>query len=164
MGSSAGGHLASLVSTYFEDISINTENDTIDAECYIPNAQILCYPVISITDEHIGLKGVSFNFMGDAISKYGSKFETDKLVSDLTPPAFIWHTAEDTVVNVINSMRYAEALKLKGIPVEMHIFPDGRHGLGLCDCKPESEKTEKIYNYVSKWTSLLLDWINYIGF
>lgn len=85
-------------------------------------------------------------------------------MSAKTPPAFIWHTATDTVVNVFNSMRYAEALKAHNISVEMHIFPDGRHGLGLCDCKPENEETEKIYNYVSKWTDLLLNWINYIEF
>lgn len=47
MGSSAGGHLAALVSTYYEPIP--SENaDAVDQESYIPNGQILCYPVIKL--------------------------------------------------------------------------------------------------------------------
>ena len=46
MGSSAGGHLAAMVSTYIDPIEFEGL-DSVDAEDYLPNAQILCYPVIT---------------------------------------------------------------------------------------------------------------------
>ena len=47
MGSSAGRHLAAMTATYYEPIEF--ENiDEIDKEDFIPNAQILCYPVIKL--------------------------------------------------------------------------------------------------------------------
>ena len=54
MGSSAGGHLAAMTSTYYEPIEF--ENiDEIDKEDFIPNAQILCYPVIKLLGKGKGL-------------------------------------------------------------------------------------------------------------
>lgn len=161
MGSSAGGHLAALVSTYtnpidFEDI------DEIDNEDFLPNAQILCYPVINLYDKsitHIGsgnnLTGNNYEETNDKISRM--KLSPDLLVSENTPQAFIWHTFEDQVVNVRNSLEYAVQLKNYNIPTEIHIFPHGVHGLGL------AKKSTKIDNHVTVWGDLLLKWIKYIG-
>ena len=151
MGSSAGGHLAAFVSTFRN--AIDGEGiDDIDNEDYIPNAQILCYPVIS-SDESISHKGSYMNLLGE---KYDERenFSPELIADEKTPQAFIWHTADDAVVNVENSYRYATTLKRLGISCEMHIFPHGPHGLGTAAERP----------HVAIWTELLKNWLRYIGF
>jgi dipeptidyl aminopeptidase/acylaminoacyl peptidase len=81
-------------------------------------------------------------------------FSCDELVSEDTSPAFIWHTADDTVVNVRNSYLYATALRKHNVSCEMHIFPNGRHGLGLAATEAP---------HVAQWAGLLQNWLGYIG-
>ena len=78
-----------------------------------------------------------------------SRYSAEVHVTGDTPPAFIWHTAGDAGVNVINSYRYAEKLRTLNVPVEMHIFPYGPHGLGLAPKHP----------HVAQWSGLLLNWL-----
>lgn len=152
MGSSAGGHLAALVSTY--ECAVDGEGiDVVDEENCKPNATILCYPVIHMPDEtKIAHEGSYYSLLGDLDGDFAA-VSPDLLVSDTTPTAFIWHTSEDAAVNVINSYRYAEALRAHGIAHEMHIFPFGRHGLGLA---PENK-------HAAQWTGLLKNWLCEIG-
>ncbi len=151
MGSSAGGHLAALVSTYtapidFEDI------DELDKVCPLPNASILCYPVIHLPDEtNIAHVGSYKNLLGENTDY--AKYSPNLLVSDTTPTAFLWHTSDDAVVNVINSYLYAKALREHNIKHEMHIFPSGYHGLGVATNMP----------HVAQWTGLLKNWLIDLG-
>lgn len=146
MGSSAGGHLAALVSTCTEKIAGETEDD-IDRESFLPNGQILCYPVI-VSDERVSHEGSYRNLLGERYFEK-EKYSPELLVNERTPQAYLWHTAEDSCVNVINSYRYAEALRKCGIPCEMHVFPHGSHGLGLATQMP----------YVTRWKEWLLEWL-----
>ena len=151
MGSSAGGHLAAFVSTYRDPIEYEGA-DEIDAICPIPNATILCYPVIHHPDEtNVAHVGSYENLMGE--NKDYEKVSPDLLVTDTTPTAFIWHTSDDGGVNVINSYLYATALRNHNIAHEMHIFPNGPHGLGLA----------KNDHHVSQWTVSLTNWFVYLG-
>lgn len=153
MGSSAGGHLAALLSTYTK--SIDFENaDTIDQEDYMPNAQILCYPVI----EQPGTESVSHTgsykyLIGREDPEMESALNPAKNVTANTPEAFIWHTDADQGVSVVNSYIYATALHQNHVPVEMHVFPDGRHGLGLAPALP----------HTAQWSNLLIKWLNRLG-
>ena len=154
MGSSAGGHLAAMASNYQKPLPYE-DLDEIDRESSFPNAQILCYPVIHCPDEkkiaHVG----SFEkLLGPDMEAEYPHFSCEEMVTEQTPQAFIWHTADDQVVNVQNSYLYATALRQHTIPCEMHIFPNGRHGLGL-------SQTE--LPHVGQWTGLLQNWLSYIG-
>jgi len=60
-------------------------------------------------------------------------FSLEDNVSELAPPTFLWHTSNDNVVSVENSLLFATALKKYDIQFEMHIYPDGNHGLGLAN-------------------------------
>ena len=71
------------------------------------------------------------------------------LTNKETPQAFIWHTATDSVVNVTNSYRYAEALSKNHVPCELHIYPIGEHGGGRFESVP----------YVAQWTKCLESWL-----
>ena len=165
MGSSAGGHLAALVSTYFDEIDCEIEQDEIEKEEFIPNAQILCYPVIRILGKEIAHFGTGQNLLGvERHAICGEDFQPDMLVSERTPQAFIWHTAADGGVSVLNSFEYAASLKRHNIDAEMHIFPHGAHGLGICKGNANGADGEKVLEHDAQWTRLLLNWLEYIGF
>ncbi len=153
MGSSAGGHLASITATYKKPID-GEGVDEIDAFDYMPNAQILCYPVIDIAG-HVG----SFNnLLGDNVSKH--KEVTSYLLADKsTPPLFLWHTSSDGGVDVNNSLRYATRLHELGIPYEMHIYPIGVHGLGLAN----TTEHNRLVPYVQDWAMHLEKWLRLNG-
>ncbi len=153
MGSSAGGHLAALTST-FCGVLPNEDIDEIDKFDSLPNAQILCYPVIISPDsENISHAGSYGCLLGVEDSAKEKSVDPTLLANQNTPPAFIWHTSDDQCVNVINSYQYATALRKNGVDVEMHIFPNGTHGAGLAYHLP----------HVSKWFDLLLNWFDYKG-
>ena len=84
MGSSAGGHLAALVSTYKEAIDFEGA-DEIDGMSPIPNATILCYPVIHHPDDECCHKGSYYNLTGD--EKEHRELSPDLLVDSNTPKA-----------------------------------------------------------------------------
>ena len=164
MGSSAGGHLAALVSTFFDDIDCEIKQDEIEKESFIPDAQILCYPVIRLLGKEIAHLGSGAKLLGEKHATCGEDLQPDSLVSEKTPQAFIWHTASDQGVSVLNSYEYAKSLKKHGIPAEMHIFPDGPHGMGLCDKELLTYLDEKMLAHTSQWVELLIKWLKYIGF
>lgn len=161
MGSSAGGHLAALASTYTAPIDFEGV-DAIDREDFLPNKQILCYPVINLYDKqcaHIGsgdnLIGIPYEMSNDAETR--KALTPTLLINETTPEAFIWHTFEDGGVSVKNSLEYAMRLRDFGIATEMHIFPHGRHGMGL------TTHSDAVEDHVARWGDLLVAWLRYIG-
>ena len=88
----------------------------------------------------------------------GEELSPDLIAGEGTPQAFIWHTFSDGGVSVKNSLLYASKLRDISVPVEMHLFPDGNHGLGL------AVGEHKILKHVSKWGTLLIEWLAYIGY
>lgn len=157
MGSSAGGHLAALTSTYYEPIEFE-EIDEIDKEDFVPNAQILCYPVIKLLGREVAHLGSGKNLLGDKLAEMGEMLSPDLIATEKAPKAFIWHTFSDGGVNVINSLDYARRLREVGGSVECHIFPEGSHGLGLATADND------IARHVSQWSTLLLNWLKVINF
>lgn len=152
MGSSAGGHLAAMEATYTEKID-GEGVDEIDDFDYIPDAQILCYPVLLNYSNEFAHKGSYIQLLGEENLGFAEKIDPVLNVSDAAPKAFIWHTSEDQSVNVINSYEYAKALRMHNVPVEMHIFPFGKHGLGICRATP----------HVAQWANLMINWFKEIG-
>ena len=148
MGSSAGGHLAALTSTY--DKPIDFEGlDEIDQESGKPDGQILCYPVIKLLGKGLTHLGSGQNLLGDRHAELGEELSPDLIADETTPKAFIWHTFNDDCVNVINSLDYAKRLRQVQVPVELHIYPDGPHGLGLAPAYP----------HVADWSEQLIRWL-----
>ena len=80
------------------------------------------------------------------------RFSNEKLVQASTSQAFIVLSADDKDVMPLNSLRYFEALQRNGVPVEMHIFPDGGHGWGFRDSFPHKRQ----------WLDALAQWIKNI--
>ena len=130
MGSSAGGHLASLCATRFEDTLPEETSDETDKLSARPDFAILCYPVITM-DSAYGHGGSRKNLAGaDAKPERFDMLSTEKAVSKNTPPTFLVSTSDDRV-DSRNSLFFAAALKQNGIPYALHIFEKGGHGYGL---------------------------------
>jgi acetyl esterase/lipase len=150
MGFSAGGHLASTLSTHYSDKVYDVKDNTSAR----PDFSILIYPVISF-DTAITHMGSRNNLIGPLPDESKVKhFSNDLQITSTTPPAFLVHSADDKAVPVMNSIRYLEGLKKHNIPAELHIFQKGGHGYGL---SPDGG-TE------SSWPELCLKWMKQMGF
>jgi acetyl esterase/lipase len=151
LGFSAGGHLASTVGTHFE--SLSQPEDAVAQESFIPNAMILCYPVITfIGPTHIGSMENLFGLNPSRTLLEQLSNETQ--VTPETPPTFLWHTADDDAVPVENSLSFARSLNTCHVPFEIHVFAHGDHGVGLAQGHP----------YAEPWTSLCEKWLQNLGY
>jgi len=139
MGFSAGGHLASTAATHFD-----TETR--------PDFAILIYPVISFDDyAHTGSRD---NLLGkNPDPKLAESLSNYKQVTPQTPPTFLMHTDEDTVVPAENSVLFYMALRKAKVPAELHIFEKGQHGVGLAQKDP----------ILGMWPNLLTNWLKTRG-
>jgi acetyl esterase/lipase len=147
-GFSAGGHLASSVSTHF-DSGDPTCTDRIERVSCRPDFAILAYPVISLTSDYAH-QGSRDNLLGkNPDPKLAEYLSSDLQVTADTPPTFLLHTDEDTVVPPENSVLYYLALRRAGVPAELHIFQRGPHGVGLA-------ATDQA---LSVWPQALANWL-----
>ncbi|MCI6289926.1 MAG: alpha/beta hydrolase [Clostridiales bacterium] len=149
LGFSAGGHLTCTAATLY-DAGNPDAADPLERLSSRPDAFIPCYAVVSFG---------AFTHRGSRESLLGQenadnwelvrKFSNELHITPDTPEAFIWHTAADQAVPVENSLNLALALSAQGVPYEMHIFPQGRHGLGLAE----------EFEDVKQWVPLLQKWL-----
>ena len=127
LGFSAGGHLASTIATHYNDNVYLSHYETSAR----PDFSILIYPVISMEDD-ITHKGSKLNLLGEnPSSDLILKYSNDLQINASTPPTFLVHATDDTVVPVENSINYYISLKNNKVPAEIHIYENGGHGFGL---------------------------------
>lgn len=141
VGFSAGGHLAASLGVFWNDKAI-TDALNMSSEMFKPTATILSYPVISSNecahdDSFKNLLGEEYND-----KQLLEKMSLEKQVTKDTVPSFIWHTFEDGLVPVENSLLYAKALGEQNIPYELHIFQKGGHGLSTASKLTGAEQDE----------------------
>ncbi|MBO5934842.1 MAG: alpha/beta hydrolase [Clostridia bacterium] len=157
IGFSAGGHLAAHYSTMFDCKEVRE----VLPESKSVNASILAYPVID-ADFNNTHQGSFMNLLGHAPDKAEEEyFSCNRQVKETTPPAFIWHTAEDGCVPVVNSISYAKALIEKKVPVELHIYPFGGHGLSTSD-RQTIDNVTNIVAYNNVWLDSVKKWLRLI--
>jgi acetyl esterase/lipase len=149
IGFSAGGHLASTLGTQF-----NTPNDfkeeSIDSISAKPNFMALIYPVITMKDDYTH-KGSRKKLLGknptkELIEQYSNELH----VTENTPPTFLIHASDDNAVPVENSLQFYKALNDKGVKVEMHIYPTGKHGFSLAINQE---------GYLHTWLDRMHEWL-----
>ena len=150
LGFSAGGHLAGCagilhVSAY-EPVD---ETDTVDAR---PDFMVLCYPVITFGPHRHD--GSMRNLLGQAPDPdLRRMLSLETSVTSRSAPAFLWHTANDELVPVQNSLLLAESLGRSKVPYELHVFPDGRHGMAMA-----TERED-----LRAWITLCEAWLSRVG-
>ena len=153
IGFSAGGHLASTAGTLF-DAGDPKAADLVDQVSSRPDFLVLCYPVISMTDDFMH-RGSRNNLLGpEQNNEELAKQMTSYLnVTPQTPPTFIFQTDEDTVVPAENAVQFYLALRRNKVPAEIHIYQRGPHGVGLQLGDP----------VLSTWSQHLRDWLRNNG-
>lgn len=152
-GSSAGGHLAAMLGCFWQEEWLAAEVAEGKNELLKPNGMILSYPVI--TSGEFAHRGSFDMLMGEnASQELLEKLSLEKQVTENTPPAFIWHTFEDGAVPVENSLMFAQALRQKKVPFELHIYPKGGHGLGLGNELTCSTSGKEIQPEVNTWVHM----------
>jgi len=156
-GFSAGGHLCASISTLWNNEKIFTKEE-IQSRKHRPDGSILCYPVI--TSQGKAHPGSFKNLVGsdDPENELVKLYSLELAVNEDTCPSFIWHTFTDQIVPVSNSLLYANALENKGIPFELHIYPNGVHGLALQSDEVIWSRPDRDRDYA--WMKLSIDWIN----
>ena len=150
MGFSAGGHLASTLSTHFNE-KVYEPGDSTSAR---PDFSLLIYPVISM-DSNITHWGSRESLLSKNPSPELVKFFSNELqVNKKTPPAFLVQSIDDYTVPVQNSIDYALSMHKINVPCELHIYQSGGHGYGL----GRSTNTE------STWPEACRKWLVARGF
>lgn len=167
-GFSAGGHLACSLGTFWNKAQIfelieRTPNDV------RPNGLILGYPVITSGEfRHTGsfekLLGLDLSGEIDGgelllTERALAVVSLEQQVSDQMPPVFLWHTRTDENVPVENSLMLAMAMQKNGVDYEMHIFPEGRHGLALANEETGGNDETLTVPCCQTWISLVQSWI-----
>ena len=134
LGFSAGAHLAAALSTHYSQ-RLYKPIDMADQVSCRPDFAVVIYPgYLALADKNFELN-------------------PDLPVTRDTPPTFLLQTEDDHVAHVESSLRYYEALKAAGVPVEMHLYTEGVHGYGLRKTKLP----------VTGWPRLVDVWLRTIG-
>ncbi|WP_315707456.1 pectin acetylesterase PaeX [Brenneria uluponensis] len=149
MGFSAGGHVAASLGTRF-DQAVYPAQDAIDKLSARPDFMVLMYPVISMQTA-IAHNGSRIALIGHhPTNAQINRYSAETQVTDQTPPTFLVHAVDDPSVAVDNSLVMFSALRAHHIPVEMHLFTQGKHGFGI-------RGTQGLP--VATWPQLLDNWI-----
>lgn len=158
-GFSAGGHLAASLGVYWNDPEIMERSGCFNGENK-PNALILAYPVISTSwmENNDALDRLIGD--NDRETTY-KKLNLHTAVTADTPQCFLCHTVRDQAVPVEDSMKFASALIAAGVPCELHLFPNGCHGLSLATpqvCAPDAFPNGGDKSF-AQWMKLALNWL-----
>jgi acetyl esterase/lipase len=152
MGFSAGGHLASTLSTHYDAGDPQSE-DPIERVSCRPDFTVLGYPVISLIAAY-SHGGSARNLLGESPDPELLKsLSNETQVTPDTPPAFIFQTNEDKGVPAENALHYVLALRKHGVPCELHLYQQGPHGVGMGVGDP----------VLASWIDRLHDWLKTNG-
>jgi acetyl esterase/lipase len=153
LGYSAGGHLASLLSTQ-PSLWMDPADDLAGHVSARPDLVALSYPVISFVDGYSPGAFVSSaeNFFGhgNLDEDLRRQFSNELHVTAQHAPVFIWTTQDDGLVPYTHSQKFAEACRQSGVPVVFTLYPHGPHGLGLAQGYPGD---------IGQWTNHFVDWL-----
>ena len=151
-GFSAGGHLASTAGTHFDDGTADAA-DPIERVSSRPDFMILAYPVVTMEAPFVH-GGSRDNLLGkNPDAALVKSLSNEQQITEKTPPTFLFHTSDDPVVPVENSILFYLALRKAHVPAELHIYAHGPHGVGLAKADP----------VLSSWSDRLAAWLGARG-
>lgn len=152
IGFSAGGHLCACTGTLWKHPLLDPYLPG-DRDAYRPDKLLLGYPVITAFGKH---RGSFDNLLGTPEEGLRTPemlelVSLERQVSDETPPCFLFHNFSDSGVPVDNSLKFALALSEHQVPCEMHLYPQGGHGMSLANHVTSSTYVQHPH-YSAEWT------------
>ncbi|OQV21958.1 hypothetical protein BV898_04169 [Hypsibius exemplaris] len=148
-GYSAGGHLATTITTHSESDFGLTSHDAIDETNGQPDFLGLGYPVISMALSSNSRKHLLNGYAGTDLENLKKSLSGEQNVTPQMPPVFLFTSLDDEVISPQNSVLFQRALEAAKVPAEVHLFQHGKHGAGLATDHPE----EKV------WPELFHQWL-----
>lgn len=156
-GASAGAHLAASMGVFWKEEwlcqRLGTKKETLKAK-----GMILSYPVIT-SEEKTGHLPSFRNLLGDRFDQLKETVSIEKQVNVDTPSTFLWHTLADETVPVENSLMMLTALKKAGVAAELHVFPEGEHGLSLASETVRRADGTGVQDACAAWIGLADRWL-----
>lgn len=157
-GFSAGGHLAGCLGVFWQEPFLSQPLGLGGGENR-PDALILGYPVI--TSGKYAHEGSFRALLGAGQEELLPRLSLENRVNPEMPPVFLWHTFADGSVPVENTLLFTQALRQHGVPFELHIYPEGPHGLSLAT-EQSSGAPERINPHCSTWLPLCSEWLRIV--
>lgn len=171
-GFSAGGHLALSMAVKWHEAWLSETLHTTQ-EMLKVNLAILGYPgtyaTAAFDPEDKGFGATLIKEPQTANERFFGKkypdeqdlkaYDLTSFVDEHTPPMFVWHTVEDVLVDVEQSLRLGVSLRQHQIPFELHLFEKGEHGLALCD-RTTARKASHHNSHVIHWFTLCEEWLS----
>ena len=157
VGFSAGGHLCGSLATMWHRQDV-CDAVNIPYGYNKPAGVILVYPVVTGT---LPTHGASFrNLVGaeEPTAEQIAECSLELHVDERSCPAFIVHTANDQLVPVRNSLVLAEAYAAAGQMFELHVYPDGPHGMALSNPITSHESRALEDPCFAKWVEQAAAW------
>ncbi len=170
MGFSAGGHCTAMLATQWhldtwktqelEDLAAFVQPELTDISNH-PNAAILCYATTDMRafpdletrrSRDSGIGAISWQRVPES--------NPIDFVDGNTCPVFLWHTAEDVTVPAAQSIDFARKLLENEVPVELHLFERGEHGLSVGNRLTDFGTTASLPPAVPHWMTLAVRWLN----
>lgn len=153
-GFSAGGNLSATASVMYHEANCLV-GDAADVVSCRPDAEIQCYGAITYRlSKQLGRTDGK-----DA--QESRKFSPELHITKDTPPFFMWMTGQDEIIPREGFYETAMALERQGVPYELHLFPEGIHGVALSD---GSSKFGRRNDHTARWLELSCEWLESLGF
>lgn len=161
-GFSAGGHLAGSLGILWHMPEIYQQID-MPYGYNKPTGMMLIYPVVS------GIK--EYSHKSSHCYLWGQNVPTDEMleksslelhVDEKSAPLFVMHTSSDNIVDVKNALVLGTAYKEAGLNFEMHIYPEGPHGVALANEITYRGKPETVNKHTAKWLETAVEWTDSI--
>ncbi len=155
-GFSAGGNVCACLGVHWNDAEVFT--DTALHSKIRPDGMILAYPAVDT--KLIDSKDFKRLLAGDDMEKY-RYFSAVEYINGKTPPAFLWHTVEDEMVPVLGSLKFTQRLIESRVPVELHLFPYGIHGLSIATPEVDDPQKDRLSDiHVATWMNESIEWLS----
>ena len=157
IGFSAGGHLAAFVGTACSPTGDPDDPDPLMRVSCLPDFIVMVYPVVTLDDRWAHQRSKRSLLGPEDPPPLGlvDKLSLEKQVNKTTPPAFLVHSRRDAKVDFHNSQLFHDAMLAGGRPSELHLYDDGKHGVGLAQ-KPGMPR-------MRQWPEQMLQWLRGLG-
>lgn len=155
-GFSAGGHLAACCGILWKSEEIRSALK-MPYGYNKPKGIFTIYPVINDHED-------SFRNLWctkDLTEEQRERSCVDRHVDQDSAPAFILHTVTDEMVPVQNSLDLANAYAKAGVSFELHVYPNGPHGMALANSATALHGDPRYIDpEIAKWVEMAAAWAN----
>ncbi|MBE7017117.1 MAG: alpha/beta hydrolase [Ruminococcaceae bacterium] len=169
IGFSAGANLCANMAVYWHTPLLSGRFD-VPSEYFKPMAVMLGYPLTdySYQEEYNATLPPNPMLLAGNKAVFGTptpdKEQLDEMspclhVSEKTPPIFLFHAANDSLVPAVHSLKMALALAEKGIPYELHVFQNGEHGFATGVPNGVGPYRADKHQACSAWVELAKTWL-----